>query len=228
MTVGGVLSEAWELYRRFFVRFVTVAAVVFVVLALASALAESARGHGTGTALLWALVSLAITLVGSFWVQAALVLAVQDVRDGRIDTTVEELYGRTRPYLPSLIGAGLLAGLGIAFGLVLFIVPGLFLLTRWSLITPVIALEHKKAGESFGRSNELVKGQSWTVLGVIVSSVILAAIAQIILGVAFSPLPRFVGSWIGALIADSLTVPFLALAWTCMYFRLARGDVGLT
>ena len=104
-------------------------------------------------------------------------MAVQDVRDGKIDSTIGELYSRVGPRLPALISAGVLAAIAIGIGFIL-IVPGLFLLTRWCLIVPAIVLEKKSAGDSFGRSNELVKGASWPVLGVIVITGLIAGIGE--------------------------------------------------
>ena len=124
---------------------------------------------GTGSAaLLVALITAVVSLVGTFWLQGALVYAVDDVRDGRIDSSIGDLFERVRPYLGTLIVAGILAGLGIALGLVLLIVPGLILLTWWCLIVPVIVLEGKRVGESFSRSRELVRGHGWTVFGVVI------------------------------------------------------------
>jgi hypothetical protein len=97
MSVSGVLGEAFDLYRRFFWRFVATAAVVFLVLDLASAFADRASGSSVGAELLWTLIALVLSVVGAFWLQGALIEAVRDVRDGRIDTTIGELYERTRP-----------------------------------------------------------------------------------------------------------------------------------
>ena len=221
MTVGGVLSEAMELYQRFFVRFFLTAAAVFVLIDLLAAIANDAANGGTVGEIFWGLVAFLVSIIGIFWVQGALVSAVQDVRDGRIDSSIGDLYDRVRPKLPALISAGVLAGLGIALGLVLLIVPGLFLLTRWILISPVIVLEGKRAGESFGRSTELVRGHGWTVFGVIVITLIIALVSHGIFIAIFSFLPDFLTTWIGGVIADSLVTPFLALAWTVTYYRLA-------
>lgn len=220
MSVGDVLSEAFSLYGRFFWRLVGTAAIVFVVLDLIAALLfQIGKGSAAGTAFL-GLISLIVTLVGSFWVQGALVEAVQDVRDGKIDATIGELYARVSPRLPALIAAGILAGLGIGIGFILLIAPGLFLLTRWSLIVPAIVLERLRAGDSFGRSNELVKGASWPVLGVIVVSGIIAWIASAIISAVFRGIfSSFLGYWFGGLVAHSLIVPFVAAAWTLMYFK---------
>ncbi len=132
--IGEILNEALDLYQRFFWRFVATAAVVFVGLDLIGALGATA-GSDSGR-VLWTLIGIVLSIVGTFWVQGALTEAVNDVRDGRIDTTIGELYARTRPRLPALIVAGILAAIGIGIGFILLIVPGLYLLTRWSLITP--------------------------------------------------------------------------------------------
>jgi Membrane domain of glycerophosphoryl diester phosphodiesterase len=221
VSIGSILSEALGLYQRFFARFFLTAAAVYVVIDLLAAIANDAAGDGGLGAVFWGLVALLVFIVGVFWVQGALVAAVQDVRDGRIDTSIGDLYDHVRPRLPALIAAGVLAALGIIGGLILLIVPGLYLLTRWILIAPVIVLEGRSAGESFGRSTELVRGRGWSVFGVIVVTFLLAAIAHAIFLGVFSFLPDFLMTWIGGVVADSLVTPFVALASTVMYYRLS-------
>jgi hypothetical protein len=220
MDIGSVLGESWELYKRFFTRFFAIAAVVFVVLDLVSAILNAVAGSSVVAALFWALVSLVLGIVGTFWVQGALVTAVDDVRDGRADLTIGETFERVAPRLPALIAAGIVAGIAIGIGFLLLIVPGLFLLTIWSLLVPVIVLESRRAGESFGRSQELVRGNGWSVFGVVIIVVILSGIVHGILRAILSFLPAFFSSWIGGVVADSVTAPFIALALTVMYYRL--------
>ena len=45
--------------------------------------------------------------------------------------------------LVTLVFTGILAGIAIGIGFVLLIVPGLFLLTIWALVAPVIVIERK-------------------------------------------------------------------------------------
>jgi hypothetical protein len=220
VTVGGILGEAWNLYTRFFQRFFVIAAIVYLVVNLLNALIATALGHGAGVTVLLALVSTLVSIVGTFWLEGALVYAVEDVRDGRIDTTVGQIFERVRPYLGTLIIAGILAGLGIAIGFVLLIVPGCILLTWWSLIVPVIVLEGKSVGESFSRSRELVRGHGWTVFGALIVAVILTAIASGIIQGIFSFLGSFLRAWIGGTIASAVTGPFLAVTLTLAYFKL--------
>jgi glycerophosphoryl diester phosphodiesterase family protein len=223
MTVGGVLGQSFQLYQKFFWRFVATAAVVFAVLDLIPALTASVGS--LDAVVLLSLIGLVTLIIGTFWVQGALTEAVHDVRDGRIDTTVAELYGRTRPRLPSLIVAGVLASIGIVIGLALLIAPGLYLLTRWVLIVPVIVIEGKSAGESFTRSSKLTEGHRWTVLGIVlVSLLIYLVVGGIVVGIFDAILPTFLGTWLGNLVAHSLFTPLLALAWTIMYFELAKPE----
>ena len=223
MTVGSVLGEAWRLYTKFFVRFFTIALLVYLVVNLLNALLGSVIGSGAGIATLVALITVVVSLVGTFWLQGALVYAVDDVRDGRIDSSIGELFERVRPHLTSLIVAGFLAALGIGVGLILLIVPGLILLTWWCLIVPVIVLEGKHIGESFTRSRELVRGHGWTVFGVVIITAIGSGIASGIIQSVFRFLSPFLRYWIGGTIANAVVGPFFAVALTVMYFELRGG-----
>lgn len=221
MSVGSVLSEAFDLYKRFFTRFFLTAAAVFVLVDLLGAIATDARSAGGAGEVFWTLVFLVIAFVGSFWVQGALVAAVADVRDGKIDSTVGDLYDRVRPHLAALIVSGVLAAVGIGLGLIALVIPGLVLMTRWILIVPVIVLEGRSAGDAFGRSRELVRGHGWAVFGVIFVTLVIAVIANGLATSIFAFLPDFLQAWVGGTIASSLTAPFVALSWTVMYFRLS-------
>jgi hypothetical protein len=223
MDIGGVLGESWSLYKRFLKEFVLTALVVFAVLDLLSAVADSASGNSTSADILWAAIAFTIGVVGYFWVQAALVELVRDVRDGRADRTVGETYRAVQPRLPSVILAGILAGLGIGIGLVLLIVPGLFLLTIWSMLVPVIVIEGRSAGEAFSRSREVVRGNGWSVLGLIIITFLLVGVASSVIRLVFAFLPDFLDVWIGSLVAHCLTVPFAAAALTTAYFQLVAG-----
>ena len=217
MQPGAIVREAWELYKAHWRTFAPLALIVYIVLGLITLVLGFILGW------LGLLISGLASIVGTFWLQGALVEAVRDVRDGKQDLTIGELFARVQPRLPALIVAGLLAGLGIALGLVLLIVPGLFLLTIWSLIVPTIVLEGKSAGESFGRSRELVKGNGWSVFGVIVITIAAVIVASIIVGLLTFWLPDDVDTFVSDVIANTLVVPFVAVAWTLMYFALAQG-----
>lgn len=220
MQIGDVLGETWDVYKRFFLRFFVTALVVFVVLDLLSGVAAAAGNNGFWAGLFWGLVAAATGIIGYFWVQIALVETVQDVRDGRADRSIAETYGAVRPRLPAAIGAGVLAGIAIVIGFIFLIVPGLFLLTIWSMVIPVIVLERRSVGESFGRSWEVVRGNAWSVFGLILVTFLLIFVAGAVVRLVFAPLPDFLSGWLGSLAADCVTTPFAAAALTTAYFHL--------
>jgi hypothetical protein len=221
VSIGVVLDEAWTLFTRFFLRFFVIALVVFATINLLYALVVSAiSADNDGAAFALAILALATVVVGTTWLQGAFVYAVQDARDGTFDASIGEVFSRVSSSIVPLVVAGLLAGIGIAFGLVLLILPGLFLLTIWAVIAPVIVVERRRALDSFGRSRELVRGHGWTVFGIVLITGLLSAIASTLLQAAFSFLPRFLEILVGGTIAQAVVAPFVATALAITYFRL--------
>jgi hypothetical protein len=227
VSIGAVLDEAWTLFTRFFLRFFVLGLVVFTVVNLVLALIfEAVSSDDAGTALWLLLLSLATALVGTIWLQGAFVYAVQDARDGTFDATLGEVFTRVSHSILPLLLAVLLAGVAIFVGLLLLIVPGLFLLTIWAVIAPVIVIEKKPALSAFGRSRELVRGHGWTVFGIVVITGLLTAIAGNLLKAAFSFLPEFLEILIGSTIAQAIVAPFSAIALAVTYFRLRDAHGG--
>jgi hypothetical protein len=211
---GAVIREAWELYKAHWQHLLPIALVVYVILGLINWILIAALG--------WfgALLGSLIGIIGLFWLQGALVEAVSDIRDGRADLTIGQTFSRAQQHIGRLAVAGILAGLAIAVGLLLLIVPGLYLLTIWSVIIPVIVLENRAIMEAFGRSRELVRGNGWNVFGLIVIGFLILLAAGIVLGILLFWLPGDFGGFLRSVISNTITVPFVALALTILYFRL--------
>jgi hypothetical protein len=214
LSPGSVIREAWELYKAHWQHLLPFALVVYLILGGVQLVLVLLLG--------WfgALLGSLIGIIGLFWLQGALVEAVADIRDGRADLTMGQTFARVQAHLGSLIGAGILAGLAIAVGLLLLIVPGLYLMTIWSVLIPVIVLERRSVMEAFGRSRELVSGNGWNVFYVILITFLILIGAGIVLALALIWLEGAFGQFLRNVISNTLTIPFVALAWTIMYFRL--------
>ena len=217
----GVLSEAWDLYRRFASHFLLIAFVIYVITAVLVALLSLAGVFG---AILGAILSFAATYV----VQASLIKAVQDVRDGRVDLNLSETVQAASPYILPVIGASILAGIGITIGFILLIVPGLILLTFWCLIVPFIVLGGSGVFASFGNSWRTVRGYAWRVFGTYVLVFLILIAFGIVLGLILRLLPDFLRSFVDNVVAGTLIAPFLALVATLIYYRLTAAHGGET
>src|SRR3954451_15695736 len=214
--LSGVLSEAWTLYKRHARHLLTLAFAVYIVAAIIEAVLSGLLG------VLCALLAGIVSLVAAFLLQAALVKAVDDVRDGTADMSLSDTLNAAKPHIGRVAGASILAGIAIGIGLILLIAPGVHLLTIWCLIVPVIVLEGAGVGAAFGRSHELVRGHGWNVLGVIVLVILLLLGVNIVLGLILAALPDGVQQFVSGIISGTLTAPYIALVLTLSYFRLRQ------
>ena len=217
--LSGVLSEAWEMYKTYAKHLLAIAFVIYVIAAIVAALLSLA---GTFGSLLGAVVS----IVAAFLLQATLVKAVQDVRDGRVDMSIGETVRAATPYIGAVALASILAGIAIVIGLALVIVPGLYLITIWAVIVPVIVIERSGALAAFGRSRQLVRGRGWHVFATLVLVYVILLVVDLVLGLIFSALPHVLGSGLSQVISGTLISPFLALVVTLVYYRLSASAPG--
>jgi hypothetical protein len=217
--LSGVLSEAWQYYRKFAGHLLAIAFVIYVVAAIIAALLSLAGFVGP-------LLAVIVELFAGFLLQAALVKSVQDIRDGRADLSVGETVSAGLRDIWPVAAASILAGIAIAIGLVLLIVPGLWLITIWAVIIPVIVIERSGALASFGRSRQLVRGHGWHVFGTLVLVFIIEIVVNVVLSFIFSALPHVWRSGLSTVISGTLIAPYIALAVTLIYYRLVGAGAG--
>jgi hypothetical protein len=211
--VGNVLSEVFDVYRENAGVLIPAAFWLFLIVAIVDGVLGSSLA-------LFPIVLAVSTIVGTIY-QGMVVSLVRDVQDGHRDYSIGELFQQAAPVIFPLIVAGLIAGIGIGIGFVLLIVPGLFLMTIWAVIAPVIVIERAPIMGSFGRSRELVRGNGWPVLGALVVALLITVIVGGILtaiaaAIADGPILRIVFS----ALASTLTAPIAALVAAVLYYRL--------
>jgi hypothetical protein len=207
------------LYRRFAGHFLLIAFVIYLITAVLVALLSLA---GIAGAIIGAIISFAATYV----VQASLIKAVQDVRDGRVDLDLSQTVRAAGPYILPVIGASILAGIGVTIGFALLIVPGFILLTFWCLIVPFIVLGDSGVIDSFRNSWRTVRGYAWRVFGTYVLVFLILIAFAIVLGFVLILLPLWLRSFVNNLVTGTLIAPFLALVATLIYYRLTAAHAG--
>jgi hypothetical protein len=209
-TAGGVVARAFAIVRDHFAVLVGTALLVFAVDAVATAVFQD----------LLALIAAVVSVVLTTFYQGMVVRLVADVQDGRRDSSVGELLRGVSPVVVPLFLVSLLAGIGIAFGFLLLIVPGLFLMTIWAVVAPVIVLERPGVFAAFGRSRELVRGHGWAVFGALVLVFLIvvgAALVAVIIGAA---LGGGVGEAVAGWVLNALVQPLAAVTAAVIYFAL--------
>src|SRR3954470_22378910 len=212
LSPGDVIGRAFQIYRDQIGVLLPTALLVFAINAVVSWVFDEG---------VLALVAAVVSLVLAILYEGMVVQLVRDVQDGRRDNTVGELFASVSPVLLPLIAVAILAGLGIAIGFVLLIVPGLVLLTFWSVVAPVTVIERPGVFSAFGRSRELVRGYGWPVFGTIVLVFLLvlaASIAAALIGLALGDVGRAILSWL----FNALTQPVAALTTSVLYFALVQ------
>ena len=211
-----MIGEAFSIYRDNAAALLGSAAVVFLVVGLISGLLQVPGSPAL------ALLAAIVRFAGYALFTGFVVRLVQDVRDGRRDQTVGDLFSAAAPAILPLIGFGLLFGLGVSIGLVLLIVPGLILLTIWSVGAPAIVVERAGVFEAFGRSRELVRGNGWSVFGTLVLVFLIVLAIQLVLTVLGAVIGD-AGLVIAAIVSTAITAPVFALATSVLFFDLGGG-----
>ena len=217
--LSGVLGEAWSMYKAHAWHLLAIAFVIYLAAAIVAGLLSLAGVFGS-------LLGSIVEFFAAFLLQATLIKAVQDVRDGRADLSIRETVSAATPYIWAVAAASILAGIAITIGLILLIVPGLFLITIWAVIAPVIVIERSGALASFGRSQQLVRGNGWHVFGTLVLVFVILIVVDFVLGLIFLALPLLLRNGLSTVISGTLIAPFLALVVTLIYYRLSGAPGG--
>jgi hypothetical protein len=216
ITVGGVVNETFSIYGGNAVALLGVSIVVFVIVGLVSGLLQNADSVVLG------LLGGIIQLAGYALYTGFVVRLVQDVRDGRRDQTIGDLFSSAAPAILALIVFGILFGIGVGIGFILVIIPGLILITFWSVGAPVIVVERAGPIEAFGRSWRLVRGDAWSVFAALLVILLIVIAIGVVLGAIATPIGNG-ATVIASIISSVITAPIFALAVSVMYFDLGGG-----
>ncbi|MHB1537310.1 MAG: YciC family protein [Solirubrobacteraceae bacterium] len=211
--VGAIIRRVFRIYVDEAPVLMPAAAAVFVVTGIVTELLFATGSGGL------ALLAEVIALVASTLFTGIVVELVADVQDGRRDASAIQLLRAVSPVFGQLLAVAILTGICEALGFVLVIVPGLFLMTIWAVVAPVVVVERPGGLRALGRSRELVRGHGWQVFGVILLLVIgialLAGTIETVAGDAGTAVGIVVRVLVGV-----LSAPVSALAAAVLYFEL--------
>lgn len=178
---------------------------------------------------LWAIESLLPVLVLVPLISATHAQAVAELGRGRAPSIAETLNAGARFFAP-VLAVVVAYTLAILFGLVLLVIPGVYVFVAWFVVAPAVVIEDKRGGDALRRSHDLVRGSWWRVFAIalVVSAIGFAgsaafvAIADVLAETADS-MAVYLAGWI---LGDVVLYSFTALATTLLFFDLrARRSV---
>lgn len=158
-SVAEIVDAAVQLYKRDALTYILIAAVAFApssilqIIAFGGMDAASPPTAALPTAML---VSMIVGLIGYSLMSAVLVHLSSAAYLGEPADAASSLRA-VAPRVVTLLVNSLLKWACIMFGLVFFLVPGLYLFARWFGTTPSIVLERRGVVDAFSRSSALSK-----------------------------------------------------------------------
>lgn len=180
---GRVTSRTFALIKRNFVPFLVLSLILAGVPYFLFLLVPLTFGDDPAVAGPVSLVATLVLVAGGLVLQAAVTRASVDELSGKRISIGAALSSGIAVALP-LLGFGLLFGLGVGLGLVLLIVPGIYLALRWAVSAPIIVVERLGVFKAMARSGVLTENHRWAILGLLVLYMIFALIAQGLIALA--------------------------------------------
>jgi hypothetical protein len=236
--IGEILSTAFQLYRRHWRTLFAIAAVVVVPLTLLQYLfgylvrtqGETTRNGVVETAtwavgiagLLAALAGILMYLV----LTGAITRAVAAEVAGE-DPSLEQSYRFGFHRLGSVLLVSVLVGLATIGGLILFIIPGIYIGVRLCVSIEALVVEGRRGTEAMGRSWGLVGGHWWHAFFTLLVAALLTGVVNAVITAPFSATNWFVQA-VAAAVATVVTLPYGVLVGVLLYLDLRARKERLT
>lgn len=212
-----IVDAAFTLYRRDFGQYVLLYALATVPSVVVTLLFTGGAPAVTAAAWIAAGPAMLLSFVLTTLAMAAVIRFGSDVYLGRtadVGSTIRAIVPRLVPLLIVLV----LTGIALVVGLVLLIVPAIYLIARFFAVIPVVTLEGASPLAAFGRSSTLSEDSKWRILGVL----LLGYGIYFVLYLALSAAGALTGNPIAILVINAIVGmlggPFLALLTMVLYY----------
>jgi hypothetical protein len=239
MGIGEILSTAFRLYQRHWRSLFAIAAVVVVPFTLLQYLLGDqvrTRGEVTSNGVVIETATWAVGIAGLVAALAAVVMFL--VLTGAItravaaevageDPSLEQSYRFGFHRLWSVLLVSVLVGLAIVGGLILFIIPGIYIGVRLCVSIEALVVEGRRGTQAMGRSWELVGGHWWHAFGTLVVAGLLTGVVNAVITAPFGDTGWFVQA-VAAAVATVVTLPYGVLVGVLLYLDLRARKERLT
>jgi len=233
--VTPVVREALRIYREQAAAVLLPGVVLFLAIGLPIAVLGEVPAKSGGDVLL-RLGAASLDLLASYLYYGYVDDVAQEARGGGA-VGIRRTLARAVPVVPALIAGSVLVSLGIVLGLLLLVLPGVWLATRMAVLLPAISIERLGPIEAIRRSSRLVKGS----FGPVLVTVTLAVLLEEVIGDGLEDLagelaPEELWSGYAQILCRQVTyavaniflAPLAGLIMATTYFRLREAGHGQT
>lgn len=229
LSLRAVAREVLAVYRRHWIWLIPAAMVILLPQAIVDGFLDGLTVEGVNTvedAVTLGLIPLtvAVGLGGEALYAGLAAAAVVEWRAGHAVPRVPQLV-RSLP-LGTLIAVDLILSFGAALGMLLLVAPAFVFLAYYGIAPALVKLERRGTWESLRRSAELVRGNFWRVVAVIVGLMLFTEVVMQAVTIPFNDQGHGLITAID-LAVEGLLEPFQALAIVIVAVRLLelRGEL---
>ncbi|SFQ17228.1 Uncharacterised protein family (UPF0259) [Amycolatopsis arida] len=177
-------------------------------------------------------ITVVVSVLASTFLSGFLITVVGKAVLGR-PVRFGEVWAEFRPMLLPLLGLTIVYTVIVTVGLLLCLLPGVWLYVLFSLATPALVLERGRIFQAMGRSRLLVQGSWWRIFGILLLALVISTVIAMIISLPFEfagsganmlspsgPVYTTAGIWLsalGGLVAGAITQPFVAGVTALVY-----------
>jgi membrane-anchored glycerophosphoryl diester phosphodiesterase (GDPDase) len=215
-----IVSAAVRLYAGYPGMFISLAALILlpymlIVVAIGHAKALLGESSSLDTLVLLQLIYwvLLLPLISALQMQA--IVATTESARPRLWRVIRGAL----PAVPVVVAAQIMAGIGIVVGLMVFVIPGIYMAVRLAVVAPTAAFERQDWMSTLRTAWRMTRGNAWRVLGLLlVVGIVIEVLGDVLISLSS-------GATLGVQVAIAIVITVLlqtlqTLATALLYFDL--------
>ena len=161
----------------------------------------------------------------TFYSYALAILLIDDIFKEK-SRSVSNYFYQALYFFPKIIGIGLIAGILVVLGFLLFILPGLYISARLMFAPYIGLMENRPILDSVKKAYEITEGKGWKLIGYIAAVIfpIIIILITILTGFAVFLIPVNINAYI----AIAYLFSFLSFIYLSIYIYRLLIDLNKT
>jgi len=182
------LLKYFFIFCGFFI--LATAAISVIVQVKAFSIVDNPNGFEEGgfsrlSSIIWSSLILGLLMVLEYVAVNVTILCFITLYKQKQNTipTVEEMWGYIKFYYLKILGCSIVLYILLGVGMMLCLVPGIYLAPIFALIPPIMIMENTSFGYAFNHSFRLIRDNWWATFGVMIVVYIILYVANLLVSV---------------------------------------------